>query len=73
PVVELEWEGDEMWIPKIMKLSGLTTSTGEAIRLIKQGGVMINGKRYNDPDGKLVRGSYLFKVGKRRFLRIRAK
>lgn len=73
PVVELEWEGDEMWIPKIMKLSGLTTSTGEAIRLIKQGGVMIDGKRYNDPDGKLGHGSYLFKVGKRRFLRIRSK
>ncbi|MEW6213586.1 MAG: tyrosine--tRNA ligase [Nitrospirota bacterium] len=70
PVVELEWEEDEMWVPKIMKLSGLTSSTGEAIRLIKQGGVTINGRKHDNPDGKLVRGSYLFKVGKRRFLRI---
>lgn len=76
PVVELEWEsasGGEMWVPKIMKLSGMTSSTGEAIRLIKQGGVNIDGRKYNDPDGKLVRGSYLFKVGKRKFLRIKSK
>ena len=73
PVFELEWEEDEMWVPKIMKLSGLTSSTGEAIRLIKQGGVSINDKKYADPDGKLVRGNYLFKVGKRRFMRVNSK
>ena len=73
PVFELEWEEDEMWLPKIMKLSGLTSSTGEAIRLIKQGGVSINDKKYADPDGKLVRGSYLFKVGKRRFMKVNSK
>jgi tyrosyl-tRNA synthetase len=73
PVVELEWEEDEMWLPKLMKLSGLTTGTGEAIRLIKQGGVSINDKKYADPDGKLVRGSYLFKVGKRKFMRVTSK
>ena len=73
PVFELEWEEDEMWLPKIMKLSGLTSSTGEAIRLIKQGGVSINAKKYTDPDGKLVRGSYLFKVGKRRFMKVNSK
>jgi tyrosyl-tRNA synthetase len=72
-VFELEWEENEMWVPKIMKLSGLTSSTGEAIRLIKQGGVSINDKKYADPDGKLVRGSYLFKVGKRRFMRVKSK
>jgi tyrosyl-tRNA synthetase len=73
PEFGLEWEEDELWVPKIMKLSGLTSSTGEAIRLIKQGGVSINDKKYADPDGKLVKGSYLFKVGKRRFLRIKSK
>ncbi len=72
-VSELEWEEDEMWVPKLMKLSGLTSSTGEAIRLIKQGGVTINDKKLEDPDGKLARGSYLFKVGKRKFMRINSK
>ncbi|MEW6674857.1 MAG: tyrosine--tRNA ligase [Nitrospirota bacterium] len=73
PVVELEWEEDEMWVPKIMKLSGLTLSTGEAIRLIKHGGVTIDGNKYKNPDGKLARGNYLFKAGKRKFLRIKSK
>ncbi|MEW6162447.1 MAG: tyrosine--tRNA ligase [Nitrospirota bacterium] len=73
PSVELRWEEDEMWVPKVMKLSGLTTSTSEAIRLIKQGGVLIDDEKYTDPDGKLEKGSYLFKVGKRRFLRVNSK
>ena len=72
PVMYLEWEEDEMWIPKIMKLSGLTPSTGEAMRLIRQGGVAINDSKHTDPDEKLKKGNYLFKVGKRKFLRINA-
>jgi tyrosyl-tRNA synthetase len=72
-LVELKWEEDEMWVPKMMKLSGLTSSTGEAIRLIKQGGVAIDDKRYSDPDEKLAKGNYLFKVGKRKFLKIKSK
>lgn len=68
PVIDLSWDEDEMWIPKIMKRSGLTASTGEAVRLIKQGGVMIDSERVIDPDAKLPVGRYLFKVGKRKFL-----
>ncbi len=73
PVVELNWEEDEMWVPKIMKLSGLASSTGEAMRLIKQGGVTVNEQKVDDPDMKLTAGNYLFKVGKRKFLQISAK
>lgn len=73
PVVEIEWDSDEMWIPKIMKLSGIAPSASSAIRLIEQGGVTIDDKRYNNPDGKLLKGDYLFKVGKRKFLRIKSK
>jgi len=73
PDVELVWEEDEMWVPKIMKLSGLTSSTGEAIRLIRQGGVTVNDDKHDDPDGKLPKGIYLFKVGKRKFLRVISK
>ncbi len=67
---ELKWEEDEMWIPKIMKLSGLVSSTGEAMRLIKQGGLKIDDKKIDDPDAKLKKGSYLFKAGKRKFLKV---
>ncbi|MFH1025885.1 MAG: tyrosine--tRNA ligase [Nitrospirota bacterium] len=71
--VDIIWEGNEMWVPKIMKLSGLTSSTGEAMRLIKQGGVTVNDQKVDDPDAKLPAGSYLFKVGKRKFLRVQGK
>ena len=73
PVFELPWEEEGMWVPKIMKMSGLTQSTGEAIRLIKQGGVSINDSKHTDPDAKLIKGEYLFKAGKRKFLRIIAR
>lgn len=73
PVFELKWEEDEMWVPKIMKTAGLCSSTSEAVRLIKQGGVMIDDKKFDNPEGKLKKGSYLFKVGKRKFLRVEGK
>ncbi|MEW6066981.1 MAG: tyrosine--tRNA ligase [Nitrospirota bacterium] len=73
PVIELDWEEKKTWIPKIMKLSGLASSTSEAIRLIKQGGVTINDRRCGNPDEKLIMGDYLFKVGKRKFLKVKAK
>ncbi len=58
------------WLPKIMKLSSVTASTGEAIRLIKQGGVSINGKRWDNPEEPLAEGEHLLKAGKRKFLKI---
>jgi tyrosyl-tRNA synthetase len=73
PVAEIEWDEKEMWVPKIMKLSGLVSSTSEAIRLIKQDGVLIDDKKFTDPEGKLAKESYLFKVGKRKFLRVTSK
>ncbi len=61
----------EIWLPGIMKESGLANSTGEAMRLIKQGGVSVNNERWTDPDKKLAAGpAYLLKVGKRRFLKL---
>ncbi len=70
PVFELKWEEEEMWVPKVMKVSGIVASTSEAVRLIKQGGVLINDSKLSDPDAKLKKGEYLFKAGKRKFLKI---
>ncbi len=70
PVYKLAWESNEMWLPKIMKLSGLVNSTGEGIRIIKQGGVSVNGEKWDSSDKNLPAGEYLLKVGKRKFLRI---
>jgi tyrosyl-tRNA synthetase len=65
-----EWEEEDVWVPKLLKAAGAVHSTSEALRLIKQGGLTVNGDRTDDPDGKLPRGNYLFKIGKRRFMRI---
>lgn len=70
PVYHLRWEEDEIWLPKIMKSAGITPSTGEAIRLIKQGGVHIDNKKIDNPNEKLKKGDYVIKTGKRKFLKI---
>jgi tyrosyl-tRNA synthetase len=73
PVFELTWEEDEMWLPKIMKLSGITPSTGEAMRLIKQGAVSVDEQKISDPQRGFKRGNYLIKAGKRKFVKVVAK
>ena len=54
----------------MMKISGLVKSTSEAQRLIRQGAVSVNGKKWDSPDNTLPEGEYLLKVGKRKFLKI---
>ncbi len=58
------------WLPQIMKETGLTKGTGEAIRLIKQGGVKINDSAVSDPDTVLQKGEHIIKVGKRKFYKV---
>ena len=72
PVFELRWDEDEIWLPKIMKLSGMSASTGEAMRLIKQGAVSLDNTKVDNPDTKLVKGDYIIKAGKRKFIRVKA-
>ncbi len=69
--IQFHWDGEEIWVPKLMKLTGLVASTSEAVRLIRQGAVMINEVRVLDPERKIPEGDYIFKVGKRKFLRVR--
>jgi len=71
PVITLDSDEREVWLPKVMKESGLAKSTGEAMRLIKQGGVSVNNIKWSDPDKKLpAREEHLIKVGKRRFVKL---
>jgi tyrosyl-tRNA synthetase len=59
-------------LPRILKEAGLTRSTSEAIRLIKQGGVRIDGDKATDPERQVSAGTdHVYQVGKRKFLRIR--
>ena len=60
------------WLPQIMKNAGLVKSTSEAVRLIKQGGVSVDGEKVTDTEKTLpVPGEYIIKVGKRKFCRLK--
>jgi len=68
PVYELKHKKPD--VVSILLDSGLITSKNEARRLIKQGGVYLDGKRL-DEETALIEKEGVLKVGKRRFLRIK--
>lgn len=70
---KIEWEEEDMWLPRIMKESGICASTTEAIRLIKQGAVRVNDDKIDNPDSRLQKGNYIIKAGKRKFIRVMPK
>ena len=60
-----------LWLPRLMVDAGLAASTSEAQRLIKGGGIQVDGEKVTDVKLELACGqSYLLKVGKRRFKRV---
>jgi len=66
--VELTVDGTSLFLSRALVESGVAKSNGEARRLIRQGGVQIDGERITSESFELARGkSYLLKVGKRRF------
>jgi len=68
----LKLKPEEVTLPKVLKESGMTVSTSEALRLIKQGAVKIEGEKINDPKVNIKLNSiHLYQVGKKKFLRIK--
>ncbi|MFQ6618607.1 MAG: tyrosine--tRNA ligase, partial [Fidelibacterota bacterium] len=64
-------KNNKIWIVKLLCLSGLASSNSEAKRLIKQGGVRIDGEQVVDENLELEKGSeFILNVGKRRFVKI---
>ncbi|MEP7073866.1 MAG: tyrosine--tRNA ligase [Nitrosospira sp.] len=58
-------------IAQLLKQAGLTASTTEALRMIEQGGVRLNGEKVRDKTIKLSRGeTAVVQVGKRKFARV---
>ena len=61
-----------VWLPKLLMTTSLAPSASEGRRLIDQGGVQVDGEKVTDPDLKLAPGrTYLLKVGKRRFKKVK--
>ncbi len=63
-------EDGGVWVVKALSEGGLTASNGEAMRLIKQGALSVDGEKVADKDLQLAVGSYLIKLGKRKFLQL---
>jgi len=71
PEKTLRAEGDGLPIAQLLKQAGLTASTTEALRMIEQGGVKLDGEKVSDKTIKVSRGkTVVVQVGKRKFARV---
>ena len=71
PEIMLEKGEGRVWLPKLLVETGLTESTSEARRLIKQQAVTLDGTKIVDTEFSLQpTGEVLIKVGKRRFAKV---
>lgn len=74
PEIELTAQGEGYAIALLLKDAGLTSSTSESNRMVKQGAVKIDGEKL--VDGKLVvqaGAEYIYQVGKRKFAKVKIK
>ena len=71
PELELSATEGGLAIANLLKEAGLVKSTSEALRMIKQGAVRIDGERVEDNKLSISAGAqHVFQVGKRRFARV---
>ncbi|MEH8021883.1 MULTISPECIES: tyrosine--tRNA ligase [Rheinheimera] len=72
PELTVSSDGDSMLIANLLKQAGLVDSTSEAIRMIKQGAVKLNGEtKVEDSKLEISKGSTdIYQVGKRKFAKI---
>ena len=62
----------EVWLPRFLKDQGLFRSTSEGKRILAQGGVHVEGEKVREENFIFEAGrTYVFRVGKKRFLRVR--
>ena len=71
PEVTVAADGKPMAIAQVLKAAGLNASTSEALRMIEQGGIRLDGEKVSDKGLQLVAGStVVLQVGKRKFARV---
>jgi tyrosyl-tRNA synthetase len=64
--------GAALPIAQVLKQAGLTASTSEALRMIEQGGVKLDGEKVSDKGLTLAPGAdVVLQVGKRKFARVK--
>jgi len=69
-IPEVSLSGAPLGIGALLKQAGLAPSTTEALRLVDQGGVRVDGSAVSDRGLKLPAGTYVVQVGKRKFARV---
>lgn len=72
PEVTVTIEGESTFITNLLKEAGLVASTSEAMRMIKQGAVKLNGEdKVTDTKLEVTKGSCeIYQVGKRKFAKV---
>jgi tyrosyl-tRNA synthetase len=71
PEQQITVDGDAMPVIHILKGAGLTPSTSDAIRMIKQGAVKIDGEKVADSRLTMAKGTeHIYQVGKRKFAKV---
>ncbi|KKE82720.1 tyrosyl-tRNA synthetase [Pseudoalteromonas luteoviolacea S4047-1] len=72
PEVSISIEGDTTFIANLLKEAGLVASTSEAMRMIKQGAVKLNGEeKITDTKLEVSKGTTeIYQVGKRKFAKV---
>ena len=69
-IPEIALAGAPLAIGALLKQAGLVPSTSEAMRLVEQGGVRIDGAPVSDKALKVAAGTCVVQVGKRKFARV---
>ena len=70
--ISLTLAKEDITLAKILKDSNLTPSTSEALRMIKQGAVKIDGEKVLEPSYRItLNKQQIYQVGKKRFGRIK--
>jgi tyrosyl-tRNA synthetase len=71
PELTLASQDGQLGIAHLLKGAGLVSSTSEAMRMIEQGAVKIDGQRIDDRSMQIEAGSTgIYQVGKRKFSRV---
>ena len=71
PEVNVSAPGGTIVVPQLLKQAGLVEGTSEAMRMIQQGAVKLDGERINDKLAVVKAGTVVVaQVGKRKFARI---
>ncbi len=72
PEISLPAPAGSMPIANVIKEAGLTGTTSEALRMIQQGGVKLDGEKVSDKALQLAAGtSVVLQIGKRKFARVK--